>query len=106
MEPRHCKRSEAIQGRHTHSLDRFVASLLAMTPYHQVMILSTRFVAFPFGKPVSAFPGNALVAVKHAAREEYVGDLFAPPQELGIASRRQTAGSRHVDRQNALDTAG
>src|SRR5438876_10356509 len=41
MEPRHCERSEAIQGRHTHSLDRFVASLLAMTPYHQVMILST-----------------------------------------------------------------
>ena len=42
MEPRHCERSEAIQGRHTHSLDRFVASLLAMTLYHQVMILSTR----------------------------------------------------------------
>src|SRR6266700_547138 len=41
MEPRHCERSEAIQGRHTHSLDRFVASLLAMTPYHQVLILST-----------------------------------------------------------------
>src|SRR6266700_300190 len=40
MEPRHCERSEAIQGRHTHSLDRFVASLLAMTPYHQVLILS------------------------------------------------------------------
>ena len=45
MEPRHCERSEAIQGRHTHSLDRFVASLLAMTPYHQVMILSTSTAA-------------------------------------------------------------
>src|SRR6266700_3254809 len=33
MEPRHCERSEAIQGRHTHSLDRFVASLLAMTEW-------------------------------------------------------------------------
>src|SRR5258708_38975519 len=41
MELRHCERSEAIQGRHTLSLDRFVASLLAMTPYHQVLILST-----------------------------------------------------------------
>jgi hypothetical protein len=37
MERRHCDREaeptrEAIQGRHTRTLDRFVAALLAMTP--------------------------------------------------------------------------
>src|SRR5438309_4858264 len=62
MELRHCERSEAIQGRHTHSLDRFVASLLAMTPYHQVMILSTRGADLTFATHRAAgsrsFPGS------------------------------------------------